>query len=328
MVFVSQEQFDEAIRLEDNGQREQALGVWRQLAETNPTRNVFLRLGSITQDLGLIDDAERAFKRALEIDEHSGSALRSLGILAIHQRNYQAAVDYLKRACTIQEDPGAYTLLGVALKNMGAVLDAENAYRSAIRIDPKYEEAYYNLGVLLQSDRPSEAHSLLRTALELDPAYAVAHRELGYVLSPRGPSPEAEYHLRKALELDPTDGWAHIYLGTYLWRCQEIDAAVAEYQIAQELDPEWAVPLCSLGNIYDYETIDLGLAQSFFERALQLEPDDWSALKGLARVFKRRGQLDLAREYITQALKQDPRHEKSLELLREIDTENASDAKV
>lgn len=134
-----------------------------------PTRNAFLRLGSITKNLGLIDEAERAFKRALEIDERSAIALMSLGILAIRQGNYEAAVDCLKRACTIQEDPGGFSLLGVALRNTGALLDAEAAYRSAIRINPEYEEAYYNLGVLLESDRASEAQALLRTALELDP---------------------------------------------------------------------------------------------------------------------------------------------------------------
>ncbi len=60
---MSQELFDEADRLEEDGQRERALIVWRQLAETHPTRNVFLRLASITKELGLIDDAEHAFQR-------------------------------------------------------------------------------------------------------------------------------------------------------------------------------------------------------------------------------------------------------------------------
>jgi hypothetical protein len=38
---VSKELFEEAIRLEEEGQNERALSIWVQLAETEPTRNVF-----------------------------------------------------------------------------------------------------------------------------------------------------------------------------------------------------------------------------------------------------------------------------------------------
>jgi Flp pilus assembly protein TadD len=186
---VSQELFDEADRLETEGEKERALGVWRQLAETSPTRNVFLRLASITKELGLIDDAEYAFKRALKIDDCSALAARGLGILAINRRDYMAAESYLKRACEIEESPAGFSLLGVAFWDTGRDLEAEEAYRRAIGIDPKYEEAYYNLGVLLRDDRPSEAEPLFRTAIELDPGYACAHRELGFLLTSHGANP-------------------------------------------------------------------------------------------------------------------------------------------
>ena len=180
---MSQELFDEADRLEEEGQRERALIVWRQLAETNPTRNVFLRLASITKELGLIDDAEHAFRQVLEIDGRSARALMGLGVLAINRRNFEAAESHLKRACEIEESPGGFSLLGVALRNNGKEFEAEEAYRSAIRLDPKYEEAYYNLGVLLKFNRPSEALVHFRRAVELDPEYACPYRELGFVLS-------------------------------------------------------------------------------------------------------------------------------------------------
>lgn len=176
---MSQELFDEAIRLEEEGQLERALAIWRQLAETHPTRNVFLRLASITEDLGLLDDAEHAFQQALKIDGRSALALLGLGSLASDRGDYEAATNYLKKAREIEEDPAVLSLLGIALKNTGNRIEAEAAYRRAIQIDPKYEEAYYNLGVLLKGDRPSEAQTLFRSALELVPTYGIAYRELG-----------------------------------------------------------------------------------------------------------------------------------------------------
>jgi tetratricopeptide (TPR) repeat protein len=316
---MSQKLFDEADRLEAEGEKQRALAVWRQLAETSPTYNVFLRLASNAKELGLVDDAERAFKQALGIDDRSVPALKGLGILAINRRNYEAAESYLRRACEIDESPAGFTLLGVALRHTGKDLDAEEAYRRAIRINPEYEEAYYNLGVLLRFDRPSEAQPLFRTAIELDPDYACAHRELGFLLTSHGADPKTEGHLRKAIELDPRDGWAHIYLGSYLWRCTDVEGALAEFRIAEELEPGWAVPLWSLGNIYECEFKDLDLAQSLFERALELDPEDGVALTNLGRLSKKRGRADLAKEYLGRVLPQDLSYRKARELLSDID---------
>jgi superkiller protein 3 len=313
-----QELFGEAVRLEDEGQQELALGVWRRLTETHPTRNAFLRLAGLTKELGFLDDAERAFKRALEIDDRSALALKELGILAIRRRDCEIAETYLKKACEIEEDPGGLSLLGVALRNSGKAIDAEQAYRRALRIDPKYEEAYFNLGVLLRDD--PEAQALFRTALELDPDYASAHRELGYFLTRSGAKPEAEGHLRKAIELDPRDAWAHIYLGTHMWICSEVDAAIAEFQAAAQLEPEWAVPLWSLGNIHENALEDLDSAQSFFERALELEPHSREALKGLGRLFQKRGRKDLAKEYLQRALLLYPHDATVLALMSDMDS--------
>jgi protein O-GlcNAc transferase len=267
----------------EQGQYERALAIWRRLAELNPTRNLFLRLGRLTHTLGITDEAEQAVKRALEIDARCAIALRSLGIIAIHRSDYETAVGLLQRDRDIKEDPGGLSLLGVAFRNTGRDLEAEEAYRTAIRIDADYEEAHFNLGALLRDDRPSEA--------------------------------EAEGHLRKAVKLAPEDVWAHIYLGACLWK-KDVRGAETEFRMAEKLRPAWSMPLSWLGKLY--ESKDLETAQSFFERALQLEVDDWEALCGLARLFKKRGQNDLARECITRALIHDPTDEKSLALLEGI----------
>ncbi len=318
-----QELFDEAVRLEDEGQLELALPLWRQIVESHPTRNAFLRLGGITKELGLLSDAESAFKRALEIAPRSALARMHLGILAIGRRDYETAEAYLKEACDIKEDPGGFSLLGVALRNNRKPAEAEEAYRNALRIDPRYEEAYFNLGVLLRFERPAEAQAAFRAALELDPTFGCAHRELGHLLIRHGANPETERHLRKAIELGPRDAWAHVYLGTYLWINADTDGAMAEFREAARLEPEWSVPLWSLGNIYENVLKDFDSAQSLFERALELEPDSREALKNLGRLSKKRGRTDLAKEYLRRALLLDPDNQRVLALLRDVDR-NAS----
>jgi tetratricopeptide (TPR) repeat protein len=292
MVNMSRELYDEAVRLEEAGQYEAALVIWRRLAELKPNRGRFLRLGGAAWKLGLVDEGENAFKRALEVDPRSVIALGVLGMLAIQRGDWGAAADYLKRASEIEPDQNEqasvqFSMLGVAQRKVGKTKDAEEAQRTAIQIDPNYEEAHYNLGVVLKlTDRHSEAETHFRKALELDPDFAPAHRELGFVLMERKAGQEAEGHLRKALELTPDDPWAHIYLGACLFR-SDPEAAEAEYRIAEKLKPKWSLPLLLLGKVYEskrYEQRDAAIAQSFYERALQLEPDEEEALEGLARL--------------------------------------------
>jgi tetratricopeptide (TPR) repeat protein len=313
---MSQELFDEADRLEEAGDAEAALKVWQRLAEACPTRNVFLRLANLTEHLGLLDDAEYAFKRALEIDGRCVRALSGLGSLALDRRDYERAVDYLEASCQIQEDPAQFSLLGIALHHTARNVAAEAAYRRAIQIDPKYEEAYFNLGVLFESDRPSEAEALFLKALELDPDYACAYRELGFLLNKRGARREAESHLRKALLIEPGDAWARVYLGTCLWRLGDADSARTEFECAKELAPEWSVPLWSLGNVYELAFQDFDAAQLCFQRALEVGPDDQVALRNLGRLFQKRGQFELANEYLERAQLLDPEDQRIQSLPR------------
>src|SRR5882724_9526469 len=108
------ELFDEADRL-DESEPQQALAAWRELAASNPTLSVFMRLANCAETLGLNEDAEQAFNKALLIDDRSACALWGLGILAIDHSDYEAAEGYLRRARAIKEDHGILSMLGVAL---------------------------------------------------------------------------------------------------------------------------------------------------------------------------------------------------------------------
>jgi tetratricopeptide (TPR) repeat protein len=158
--------------------------------------------------------------------------------------------------------------------------------------------------------------------LELDPDFGAAHRELGYLLSGRGATREAEEHLRKSIELQPKDAWAHIYLGTHIWG-NDPASAIKEFHVAREMCPEWTVPLWSLGNIHEFVLKDYDRAQSFFESALRLDPDDIVTLTSIGRLCKKRAAFNQARQYLDRALLLDPANQKVRGLLAEIAAERS-----
>jgi tetratricopeptide (TPR) repeat protein len=106
----------------------------------------------------------------------------------------------------LEATPIACIFLAAAYLRDENFTEAERYCREAIALDPKREEAYYDLGSSLSGQgRTEEALQAFQTAYTLDPYYAGPHREAGALLLKEGRYAEAETHLQKALELAPTD---------------------------------------------------------------------------------------------------------------------------
>ena len=72
---------------------------------------------------------------------------------------------------------------GVTLVHLGKNSEAAGEYREAVRLDPRMEDAYRNLGLLEWTEhRLDDAGEDLRHALDLDPQDSFAHYYLGRVL--------------------------------------------------------------------------------------------------------------------------------------------------
>ena len=80
-------------------------------------------------------------------------------------------------------------------------------FTEALRLNPSFTDAHYNLGVALQAMRrypAAEAH--FTEAVRLRPDYADAHKNLGFVLYNEGKFEPAATHLTEALRLHPRVG--------------------------------------------------------------------------------------------------------------------------
>ena len=71
---------------------------------------------------------------------------------------------------------------GIVLLRLGRTSEAEAEYQEAIRLNPKFEDAYRNLGFLKWTERQFAAASeALKRAVELSPSDSFAHYYLGRV---------------------------------------------------------------------------------------------------------------------------------------------------
>jgi tetratricopeptide (TPR) repeat protein len=112
-------------------------------------------------------------------------------------------------------------------------------YRKALKIDPKYAVAHYDIGLALDAQgKTKEAIAAYRRAIRFDPKYADAHYALGLALSDVGKLDEAIATFRKGIKLDPKDARFHQALGTALHEKGKPNEAIASFQRALKLDPK------------------------------------------------------------------------------------------
>jgi tetratricopeptide (TPR) repeat protein len=151
--------------------------------------------------------SERLLERTLEVTSNNWLAYGALGS-TFHDENPDQAIAY---------------------------------YRAALRINPRYEDAHYNLG-LTQAEKGMwlEAMGSFREAVRLNPGFAEAFNELGIRHSALWQWKEAEESYLKALSIDPGNYKYHFNLGLLYWRTGRREDAMAKHTILQSLSPQKA----------------------------------------------------------------------------------------
>ena len=199
-----------------NGDFTNALNAYQgalKITQSNP--DIFCNLGSLYQDMGAIQEAEKNWKIALELNSLHTSAMFNLGMLLQDQKRFTEAIDIYKNLINIEPDYSTYANLGSAFHQSNQLLEAADAYRksqSIIRqilenephedliekLIPILSSVYENLGRCLsraidriiindKSDKnefdkmnemKNEALAAFKAAISLDPTKSISQHML------------------------------------------------------------------------------------------------------------------------------------------------------
>lgn len=117
----------------------------------------------------------------------------------------EAAADYREVLVHDPNNKYAYYNLGLIDQTNGSLASADSNYSLAISIDPEYVPALYNLAIVKTAeDDLAAAIDLYRTTVQIQPDYAAAHLNLGFALIENGDRREGKDELDKAVSLDPS----------------------------------------------------------------------------------------------------------------------------
>jgi tetratricopeptide (TPR) repeat protein len=182
--------------------------------------------------------AEREWRAALEIKPENDIVLSNLGVVYKGEKRFPEAVEYFKRALSI--DPkftDAHLHLSETYLEMGMTESAERHLRATVAISPLNIQGRNLLGELhLQRGDVAGAEEQFAKSVASRPNAAGYHR-LGDISLRRGDWETAERNYQRALSLDPFDSHAHFQLGKLYSAAHRTSDALREYKAGLLMNP-------------------------------------------------------------------------------------------
>jgi tetratricopeptide (TPR) repeat protein len=242
-----------------------------------------------------LNEAERLFRRAAEMDPIEPLFLRNLGRLLRQGRRWEEAAKAYDEALTVNPDDAA-TLNGLALLHQERrptpdCAEAERLFRRAAEIDPTEPDYLRNLGDLMRENRRwEEAAKAYEQNLTVNPDDSATLNSLALLHQERRPTPdlvEAARLFRRAAEINPSNPLYLRNLGHLLRDNQRWEEAATAYEQNLTLHPDDARTVNGLALLHQqrHPTPDLAEAERLFRRAAEIDPTEPEYLLKLANLL-------------------------------------------
>jgi len=147
------------------------------------------------------------FQYAVQLDPYNGRILHALGATYYNLNNCSKAEEILQKAKKYMLDMNTFYILGLNYSKLNMFEKAENEFKHAIYLDPKFTKAYIDLAYLYaKQEEYDKAIAEWNKILEVDPNFSEKYNVLYFMglayQKKQMPDKALEYFL-KALQLVP-----------------------------------------------------------------------------------------------------------------------------
>ena len=262
--------------------------------------------------------AEKLYRQILAADPGMLAARVNLGIACYQQHKSRDALTELHKA--LQTSPREFSALlfsGLAYIELTEYDHAQAVLEKARQVNDSDPLLYWALGSLAMMHNDAQAAvpplercvSLapdnLRCVWLLGSAYAIlAYHEHLRPAAQAEYASRAESALRWMEEHQPGTALLHVFKGDVFAARQATAEALAEYQTAQKMDPQWPDIHLLIGSLLGLEG-HFEEAMTELKRQLQLHPGDTRAMVELGSVYCRAARFSEALPFLKQASARD-----------------------
>ncbi len=282
----------------------------------------YKNLGFAFFKTGMLDEAEREFKKILEIEPENAEALMYCGLIEIKRDALEKAKELLARAASLEKNQSilnnlAYTLnrmklydeaiinlteaqtmapdnarincnLGIALFNKGQLEEAQTLFKKMIEMKPEYITPYAYLSLIyIKSNDMQKAVDFLKECVNRFPRIAIFKNNLAVIYEALDLPEEAEKAYRQAVNDEPQNYEINCNLADFYYESQILGAARELYEKIPEEKKNWQI-LFKLGNIL-MRLGDADGALNYWEKARSLNPEQQLITQNIELLKKSRG---------------------------------------
>jgi len=229
------------------------------------------------------ENAIEFYKKALEIDSNYALAYASLASSYDQKvRRYyypenwrDSAVAMSNKALELNPNLAeAHSSLAKSYESMEHYKLAKYHYEKAIRLNPNYYAAIYNLGVVYFSEgKLDKAYKLIKDSILLQPDNVFGYIVLGGIFQKINCDSLAISRFNKALQLDPKNLLAHIYIIDQYILQENLKEAQIYSDSLMNIAPNWAFAL-SMAAKLEMIKKNFKAAKNYLDKSISLSGSD------------------------------------------------------
>ena len=270
------------------GQLDRAVFAFKKAINIKPgSAELYNNIGNVFFEQKKMDDALAAYFKSTSIKPNYADAYCNMANVLKHQGHLDEALTTYKKALSIKPDNAeVYNNIGTALRDQGKLEAAIEAFKKALSIKPKYLGAYFNMGLILQDQgKLAEAIEAYTKALSVNPNYAEAHNNMGVILQDQGKLAEAIEAYTKALSVNPNYAEAHNNMGITLQDQGKLEEAIEAYIKALSINPDYTDAHNNMGvTLQDQGKLEEAIEA--YTKALSINPDYDEAYNNMGNALK------------------------------------------
>ncbi len=316
-------QFEVVALLMQLKQDQEAITTLGNILTVDPTNtNAFLLLGELYSRQGALESAMESYAKVLQIKkEGSPELFNSMGLLYMKLERLEDAKKAFKKALKMRSEYAeAYYNLGVLSVMQNALAQAQTYFEKAIALRPDYEKAYYKLALLFtQKEQTKKAVDAYLKVLEINPDLPEVKLNLAVSYTKLKEYKKAQALYEDILEQDNAYFSAWLNLGEVYYRLKEYDRSLEALEKAMVLDPEEEKVYRALAKNYSaMKKHDKAI--EILNQLLEQNPSDIATRLAYARSFYKADKLDIARSEYNKVLSLDPENSTAKRMLEKIAT--------
>jgi tetratricopeptide (TPR) repeat protein len=292
-----------------------AIEEYRQAIDADPTSEYLTAgLAELYAKTGRIRDAVMEAQDILKRDPNNLEAhkllgriyLRSLGDIQSgngSQNVLKLAIEQYEQIIKIEPDSvDDHLLLGRLYKVNNDLQKAESEFKTALKLQPDSEEAVTTLALLYTEEGDSTRAAQVLSAVPDASRSAKLYSVLGYTYEQQKEYKKAIDAYRKAIALDRDNLDAIRGLAENLMNDGQTEAALEQYKVIADANPEDAQTYVRIAEIYR-RSGKFDLALENLKKAQSMVPDSIDVPYNLARVYQAQGRYDDAVQILQDLLK-------------------------